>query len=546
MSARALNLLVFREGHRSVWGRKLRDELAQQLAQLQNSSSQDDYLRALLRAGELECGVADARHTGAACERVTDGLADFLVGTKTRADLSELSRILQESFTPERMSISVPEGFAYYGLHPLTYSEAVGSMQGLGARVVVVGIRSIGTTLSAVAAAQVRKSGRRVRRLTVRPEGHPYNRRVILAADQSWVSRGGLEQDADYVVVDEGPGLSGSSFLSVAEALVRQGVARENITLLCGHEPIFANFCCEDGLRRAEQFRWIAVPHSDRKPAGADIDVGSGEWRRRLLGDEAKWPASWTNFERAKYLSTNDKEPRLFKFHGLGHFGDAARERETCVAESGFGPQPRQEAHGFVSYPWLNGRPMSRQDLNECVLERMADYCAFRQRSFGATVGNLDALQQMAGHNLDQFELDTAAKLRLERPVIADGCMQPHEWLLSAEGRMLKTDSGSHGDDHFFPGATDIAWDLAGAMVEWQMDGGQRAALVSRYERQSGDQVSTRIGDYMIAYAVFRRAYCSMAANALSGGSEWPRLERSADNYREMLLQCTAATPVGS
>ena len=134
----------------------------------------------------------------------------------------------------------------------------------------------------------------------------------------------------------------------------------------------------------------------------------------------------------------------------------------------------------------------------------------------------------MAEHNLQELGLELPVELRLKHPVIADGRMQPHEWVLSKEGKLLKTDSGSHGDDHFFPGTTDIAWDLAGAIVEWQMNEQQAAEFLNRYRRASGDDASARIDGFIKAYAVFRLAYCLMAANAMNGSDEQPRLQRAA------------------
>ena len=55
--------------------------------------------------------------------------------------------------------------------------------------------------------------------------------------------------------------------------------------------------------------------------------------------------------------------------------------------------------------------------------------------------------------------------------VAIDGRMLPHEWL---ETRMaiVKADALDHHDDHFFPGCQDIAWDIAGASVEWRRSRG--------------------------------------------------------------------------
>src|SRR5690348_17117096 len=137
----------------------------------------------------------------------------------------------------------------------------------------------------------------------------------------------------------------------------------------------------------------------------------------------------------------------------------------------------------------------------------------------------------MADYNLEQMELHFSVALHLERPVIADGRMQPHEWLLSPQGRILKVDSGSHGDDHFFPGPTDIAWDLAGSIVEWQMDAEQADFFLASYRRISGDDARERVKEFVTAYSTFRKAYLLMAANALHGSEEQARLERAAASY---------------
>ena len=174
---------------------------------------------------------------------------------------------------------------------------------------------------------------------------------------------------------------------------------------------------------------------------------------------------------------------------------------------------------------------MRAADLNDGVLARLAQYCAFRAASFPAELHDLNALQQMADHNLRELGFNVPVQLELKRPVIADGRMQPHEWLLSGTGKMLKTDSGSHGDDHFFPGPTDIAWDLAGAIVEWEMNAERSAMFLDLYRQKTGDDAGSRIEHFVTAYSVFRAAYCLMAANALGEGDESRRFLAAAEKY---------------
>ncbi len=493
------NLLVFRDDRRQVSGLKLKAEVLDSIRSLDCGSSVS-LVAALLRAGELECAVADG-----ACvptqpfEAVTGRLAEALLNPEPHVDLERLCALIDRAAVPDQLTLSAPEGFAYYALHPLAFAEVVEKLC-LPCRVVVVGIRSIGTTLSAVVAAAARAKGCRTERMTVRPTGHPYNRATEFSSDQLQVVR--AASDAVFLVVDEGPGLSGSSFLSVAEALQKTGVPRERITLICSHEPDVERLCADNASRRWSQFRWIAVSHDVRKPEEAVEFIGGGEWRRRLLANESAWPGSWQNLERLKYLSSPDcEEPKFFKFQGLGHYGEQVIAREEKIAAAGFGALPTREAHGFASYPWIAGKPMSATDLSAEVISRLAEYCAFRANAFIADVSQ-KSVEHMAAHNAHELGIECAVRLRVERPVVCDGHMHPHEWLLTPQGRMLKTDSGSHGDDHFFPGPTDIAWDLAGAIVEWEMNPDQARAFLACYTALSGDDAAPRIGDFVTAYAL--------------------------------------------
>src|SRR5262249_32633249 len=126
----------------------------------------------------------------------------------------------------------------------------------------VIGIRSIGCTLSAITAAALRIARRPSERITVRPTGHPYRRSLALTTSQlNWVGSQ-RSKSACFVIVDEGPGRSGSTFLAVAEALEREGVPAESITIV-GSRPFDpASLCAEDAESRWTKFRFIATTPS--------------------------------------------------------------------------------------------------------------------------------------------------------------------------------------------------------------------------------------------------------------------------------------------
>ena len=562
---RGVNLLVFRGDQRRVCGHTLKAVLIEQLRLLCGGGSRERLMGALLRAGELECGLADRDSEGAClAERLTDRIANALLqaergcqtpeGRSSNSHSANSQTISLQTLLDaacdlpviDELSIATAEGFAYYALHPLAYADVLERIRGSEGSLLVVGIRSIGTTLSAVMAAGARLRGMTANRFTVRPQGHPYNRTAEFSSRQLPSIKESISSGATFAVVDEGPGLSGSSFLAVAEALEQAGAPREKIVLVSSHAPNVDALCAADAAQRWRRFQCVAVAADARRPSEAVDFIGGGRWRSRAFANEQEWPALWTSFERLKYVSSNadreGDEPRLYKFGGLGHYGDEVLARELKVAAAGFGPMPRQESDGFVSYPWIscqwaNGRSLSARDISPEVLARMAQYCAFRLRSFSVDLAGLNALQQMSEHNLRELGLDLPVELRLEHPVIADGRMQPHEWLVTKEACLLKADSGSHGDDHFFPGPTDIAWDLAGAIVEWRMNEQQARHFIDLYRCASGDDASARIDGFIKAYAIFRSAYCLMAANAMPGSDEEALLRRTADEYKEMVTK---------
>src|SRR4029077_20426635 len=123
----------------------------------------------------------------------------------------------------------------------------------------IIGIRSIGTTLSAVVVATLRIAGSPAERMTVRPAGHPYSRYTHFTSEQiRWIEKQ-KERGAMFLVVDEGPGRSGSSFLSVGEALIGGGVPAGEVKLIGSKEPDLNLLCADDAVRRWKAFHFLAA-----------------------------------------------------------------------------------------------------------------------------------------------------------------------------------------------------------------------------------------------------------------------------------------------
>jgi hypothetical protein len=547
------NMYVFRDGRKSVSGESVRGRLLQSVQRYADTPTDDNCLAALIAAGELECALADANSAAApdlpassrsgsveTCAEITNQLADSVV-TGSAPESDPLLSSAASLRVPDRVQLSVAEGFAYYALHPQKFVDLARQLDPpQTAR--VIGMRSIGTTLSAVFAAALRERGIAVERITVRPEGHPYDRKFSFASrEEQWLRSAGPV--VQVFIVDEGPGISGSSFLAVAEAVERAGISATNVWILGSRQPDPAQLRAPAASERWPRFHFRSVDSHPLLPAGAAIDIGGGSWRSHTVPSLEPQPASWAQLESAKYMSADHR--RRYKFHGFGHYGETIAARAEKLADAGFAPPLLTLEKGFGVYDFIPGRILGVSDLNRKILDRLAEYCAFRSREFPSEA-NSEELIRMASWNWEcEFgaPLSHAPALPLVNGVIADARMLPHEWLCTEDGRILKLDAVSHGDDHFFPGPCDIAWDLAGAIIEWQLDSVAIADFLATYERFSGDDPRDRLPDYLLAYTIFRMAWSKMAARASAGSPDELSLHRDYQRYRlqaEQLAQLPA------
>ncbi|HYP06048.1 MAG TPA: MoaD/ThiS family protein [Bryobacteraceae bacterium] len=442
----------------------------------------------LILEGQFEAGVADAL-----CPEIDDEV--------------DLCRVV----LPELITIRKPEGYAFYSLYPELYRDA--ALRFLREHTprfcLVIGIRSIGASLSRVVAEAVHATSR----FTVRPHGHPFDRHIRLSRALEDRVRAHIPQGW-FLIVDEGPGLSGSSFMSVATKLEELGVPRNRIVLFPSHEPNPDDFVSERARKNWRRYLRYVEPFPPHRfvPRGAE-DISGGAWRSKLYSDDVSYPAVHPYHERRKYLH----DGHMWKFAGLAHFGREKYDRALRLKE--FCPPVRCVDNGFMVTGWIPAQPAT---LTDGLLDAMARYLAFLRAEF-ATGQDIpaEALQ-------DMIEANTARRVEapLEGVVVAvDGRMLPKEWLQTEHG-YLKTDAVDHHDDHFFPGCQDIAWDIAGAAVEW---GFPVEALADRFLRLVRDPtLYARLPFYRTAYCAYRYGYCQLALDALGD---------SPDGRRFRLLQ---------
>ena len=534
-------LLVFRDGKGLRSGTLLFRQLRWQtdhvlsLRDFNSRLAQEELVEALLRSGELECGVCDhpdGETAAATLATVTDEFAAALIAKRRPRLTSAIEEDLLTLSVPEHITLSPPEGFCYYAVHPLDYADLLSESATDAPAAGVIGIRSIGTTLSAVVSAWFNLRGIPAERITVRPAGHPFDRCLSFSDKQrQWIAAC-CRRGARFFIVDEGPGLSGSSFLAVAEALAEVGVSRQSIVLLPSSVPNLDRLLAPNAAARWNRFQTLALQPTRCILQGAVEDITGGAWRSRVFSSESQWPAVWSWTERKKYLSPDGRH--FFRFDGHGHYGKAARRRSEVLAQHGWGPDVSCAGDGFSQFPWVRTTQVPIADRNTIV--QLARYCALRAEHFAHESVSQEPLEEMARVNLDRaLGLSIPISLPIERPAICDGRMMPYEWRCLEDGRLQKLDASSHGDDHFYPGPTDIAWDIAGVIVEWKLDSEAAELLVSEYKRIGRDAVELRLASYVAAYSAFRLAFTISAAPATCDVEEQVRFTSESQMYQERL-----------
>lgn len=559
----------------------------------------------LMEAGELDQGLLDHQlraqgreqpgELAEAAGRLTRAVAELLLpsfrafgflplGDAAQAATAPIEAaidVLLALELPDAIVVSVPEGYAYYGLYPETYLRAADLMDrddpaGRNRPVRVVGIRSIGTSLAAAVAATL---GPRATTCSVRPAGHPFSRTVKLSERFGQQLLGeGLPPGPEpaFAIVDEGPGFSGSSFGSVADWLEDRGVPPDAIAFFPSHagglgvhangrhrarwdaarrynvsfESLFASPGCRWPL---EQWVEEVTGPAEAPPE----DVGAGRWRAKLFPAGSRWPAAHVQQERRKYLLQAGGRPWLLKFAGLGRYGEEKLDLARRLQSAGLIPPVAGLCHGFLVGPWIEGaRPLPlASDVDRlALLDQVARYLSFRASQLPATPWRrgapVEKLFEMArfnterslGHDvaeqMDEWKPRLPELARMERPVLTDNRMHAWEWLVTSGGRILKADALDHHVSNDLVGAQDLAWDLAGVTVELDLDEKEQSLLREAVARRSRTWTAPlQLGFYTLAYLAFQVGHHTLAAEALEWGepSEAARMRRAAEVYKARL-----------
>ena len=492
-------MLVYGDRSETADARAVVDWIAGELARVGAMSAglqrHATLLGALIRTGQLVQAAADAEQleeplSAFLCDLARNVLQSWDSGFTRMGDLPAVP----ELHLARWIEMREPEGFAFYAVYPEAYMAAARKLRLLGPPRVIA-IRSIGTTLGALVAAAL---GSRPP-VTVRPYGDAFRRRARLPPEA-------FEDHAHYVIVDEGPGLSGSSFGCVADSLEEHGVPLERIALLPSHD---GDLGPEASAKHLERWRKVQRVAAEFDPSFLVERFGPLE--RLSVG------------ERLKYLAGRDGDRVLLKFAGLGRIGERKLQMARALHAGGFTPQPFDLVHGFLVERWHeDARPLGEADK---PVDEIGRYIGARARLFraspsnGATVRDLLA---MCRRNLSLSLGAEAARVadgwnegRLCAavvPVYTDNKLDACEWLRMPDGRLLKSDAVDHHRAHDLIGCQDMAWDVAGAIAEFELGAAKARQLVEAVEGASARRVDPYLlSFYQLAYCCFRLGQATLA-----------------------------------
>ncbi|MDE2486615.1 MAG: hypothetical protein KGO51_04390 [Alphaproteobacteria bacterium] len=467
-----------------------------------------------------------------------------VIGPPSSAELMTLAL----SPLPEEVEIKTPEGYAFYAVYPEAYLKAAAERP-WDAPPLVIGIRSIGTGLAALVAAVTNAP----QVVTVRPVGDPFRRelRVTEALRRRFAAHTG-----PFAVVDEGPGLSGTSFLAVADLLAALGVAPDRVCFLPSHGAEPGHHATRKG-----RARWRAT---ERRPAVLDdllVEEPLSNWFVDLTGPLTEvqdlsgggWALGRTDIpinagmERRKFRLVGERGVWLAKFAGLGEIGESKFARARTLARAGAAPEPLGLRRGFLLEQWIEGEPgpnMSRT----AVVEHVGRYLGLRALAFPAEASEGASLEDLAVMTrVNSAELVGAAAGALPalplnaqpHAIHIDGRLHRWEWLTTADGRVFKTDALDHSAGHDLVGCQDVAWDIAGARIELDLDEAEVEALCATVGRVCDRRVDRALlGFYEAAYPAFQAGLWTYARDAASPERR-PAIEAQIERYRQVLARIT-------
>jgi hypothetical protein len=136
------------------------------------------------------------------------------------------------------------------------------------------------------------------------------------------------------------------------------------------------------------------------------------------------------------------------------------------------------------------------------------------------------------------FRVSTKLRPHVRR-IVTDNRLHTWEWLVTSDGALLKTDALDHARSHDLIGCQDVAWDVAGAIVEFAFDQSEADGVMQRVAYHSGEAVSRDLVAFLLpCYSAFQLGLAHTAQNFFPPShADHKRLSDVGERYSRGLKQ---------
>ena len=227
---------------------------------------------------------------------------------------------------------------------------------------------------------------------------------------------------------------------------------------------------------------------------------------------------------------------------------------QAHLAAAGFTTEPLAWRHGFTLEPWRADLKPLRPGLVDrtALVERLGAYLGFRAAhlpAVGRSGASLEILCSMTAANVGEaMGAEAGRAVEIWRGRLADIAAAQHlvatdnrlhgwEWLVDGAGGLVKTDGVDHHAGHDLIGCQDIAWDIAGATVEFGLHDGERDHICHVVARSCGRAVQSDLLAFCrLAYPAFQLGAAHMAGSRCDDADR-RRWARETSRYEAALLR---------
>lgn len=453
--------------------------------------------------------------------------------------LSQCGRRLSAALTvrlPRDLLQSRLKNPAFFHVRDLTHVDILTLGRKLTAKfpsrdtpVLIAGIRTAGSYFAPLLRAYLINQGyQSVECVTMRPRSH------LTLREHSQIARAAGRGGAS-AIVDEAV-FSGGTLLKVAEVLTNAGFTRDNVVALF---PVHAS--AREWKSAPEYFplsKLSLVPLEPeeyhkyhllqsatvsgllseyfRARGYLSITIASGERAEELNAQLAALSEekSHTRLKRIYEVHVEDGVGRvetrfvLAKSVGWGWFAYrafiAAQRLSTQL------PPLLGLRNGFLFTEWRLQDHGAQPPSRGSVVNTLSSYVAMRVRTLSVGTdpcvqlnreNQLEGLEGLAGLLSGAYGWKPAAILKRPRirdelarcprprPTLIDGKMRRQEWITGTSS-LLKTDFEHHGSGKRELNEVDPAYDLADAILHFELSPSEEQSLIARYMEETGDTIA--------------------------------------------------------